>query len=141
MLIQDRTACVWRLPDLVSVVVLKGHKRGVWSVEFSPVDQCVMTASGDKTIKIWAISDGSCLKTFEGHTSSVLRASFLTRGTQVVSCGNGAYCYLIGLCIIPITYVFNNPSFSGADGLVKLWTIKTNECIATYDQHEDKVLN
>lgn len=29
----------------------------------------------------------------------------------------------------------------GADNLVKLWTIKTNECIATYDQHEDKVLN
>ncbi|OVA02911.1 WD40 repeat [Macleaya cordata] len=110
---QDRTACVWRLPDLVSVVVLKGHKRGIWSVEFSPVDQCVITASGDKTVKIWAISDGSCLKTFEGHTSSVLRVSFVTRGTQFVSCG--------------------------ADGLVKLWTVKTNECIATYDQHEDKV--
>ncbi|KAG5559046.1 hypothetical protein RHGRI_008836 [Rhododendron griersonianum] len=111
---QDRTACVWRLPDLVSVVVLRGHKRGIWSVEFSPVDQCVITASGDKTIKIWAISDGSCLKTFEGHTSSVYRASFLTRGTQFVSCG--------------------------ADGLVKLWTVQTNECIATYDQHEDKVI-
>lgn len=88
---QDRTACIWKLPDLVSVVVLKGHKRGIWSVEFSPVDQCVITASGDKTIKIWAISDGSCLKTFEGHTSSVIRASFLTRGTQFVSCGNLAY--------------------------------------------------
>ncbi|XP_016511982.2 protein TORMOZ EMBRYO DEFECTIVE [Nicotiana tabacum] len=110
---QDRTACIWRLPDLVSVVTLKGHKRGIWSVEFSPVDHCVITASGDKTIKIWAISDGSCLKTFEGHTSSVLRATFLTRGTQFVSCG--------------------------ADGLVKLWTVKTNECIATYDQHEDKI--
>ncbi|KAJ6433817.1 hypothetical protein OIU84_017508 [Salix udensis] len=110
---QDRTACVWRLPDLVSVVVLKGHKRGIWSVEFSPVDQCVITASGDKTIKIWAITDGSCLKTFEGHTSSVLRASFLTRGSQFVSCS--------------------------ADGLVKLWTVKTNECTATYDKHEDKV--
>ncbi|XP_059297908.1 protein TORMOZ EMBRYO DEFECTIVE-like, partial [Lycium ferocissimum] len=110
---QDRTACIWRLPDLVSVVTLKGHKRGIWSVEFSPVDYCVITASGDKTIKIWAISDGSCLKTFEGHLSSVLRASFLTHGTQFVSCG--------------------------ADGLVKLWTVKTNECIATYDQHEDKI--
>ncbi|KAF1867244.1 hypothetical protein Lal_00049673 [Lupinus albus] len=110
---QDRTACVWRLPDLVSVVVFKGHKRGIWSVEFSPVDQCVLTASGDKTIRIWAISDGSCLKTFEGHTSSVLRALFVTRGTQIVS--------------------------SGADGLVKLWTVKTNECVATYDNHEDKV--
>ncbi|WJX88672.1 hypothetical protein P8452_70735 [Trifolium repens] len=110
---QDRTACVWRLPDLVSVVVFKGHKRGIWSVEFSPVDQCVVTASGDKTIRIWAISDGSCLKTFEGHTSSVLRALFVTRGTQIVSCG--------------------------ADGLVKLWTVKSNECVATYDHHEDKV--
>lgn len=28
----------------------------------------------------------------------------------------------------------------GADCLVKLWTVKTNECIATYDQHEAKVL-
>ncbi|KAF8369439.1 hypothetical protein HHK36_032554 [Tetracentron sinense] len=110
---QDRTACLWRLPDLVSVVVLKGHKRGIWSVEFSPVDQCVITASSDKTVKIWAISDGTCLKTFEGHTSSVLRALFLTRGTQFVSCG--------------------------ADGLVKLWAVRTNECIATYDQHDDKV--
>ncbi|URD82085.1 Utp13 specific WD40 associated domain [Musa troglodytarum] len=110
---EDHTACIWRLPDLVSVAVLKGHKRGIWSVEFSPVDQCVITSSGDRTIKIWAVSDGSCLKTFEGHTSSVLRASFLSRGTQFVSCGG--------------------------DGLIKLWTIKTSECIATYDQHEGKI--
>ncbi|CAN6486533.1 unnamed protein product [Victoria cruziana] len=110
---QDRTAAIWRLPDLVSVVVLKGHKRGIWSVEFSSVDQCVMTASGDCTIKIWAIADGTCLKTFEGHTSSVFRASFLTRGTQFVSCGD--------------------------DGLVKLWTIKSNECIATYEHHDAQV--
>ncbi|KAJ0989940.1 hypothetical protein J5N97_008296 [Dioscorea zingiberensis] len=110
---EDRTACIWKLPDLVSLHVLKGHKRGIWSVEFSPVDQCVMTSSGDKTIKIWAISDGSCLRTFEGHNSSVLRSAFLTRGTQLISCGG--------------------------DGLVKLWTVKSSECIATYDQHEGKV--
>ncbi|KAI4371363.1 hypothetical protein MLD38_019608 [Melastoma candidum] len=110
---EDRTACIWRLPDLVSVVVLKGHKRGIWSVEFSPVDQCVLTSSGDKTIRIWAISNGSCLKTFEGHSAMVLRASFLTRGTQLVSCGG--------------------------DGVVKLWSVRTSECISTYDEHEDKI--
>ncbi|KAL0918183.1 hypothetical protein M5K25_010177 [Dendrobium thyrsiflorum] len=110
---EDRTACIWRLPELISVMVLKGHKRGIFSVEFSPVDQCVMTSSGDRTIKIWAISDGSCLKTFEGHTAGVSRAFFLARGTQFVSCG--------------------------FDGLVKLWTIKSNECIATYDQHDERI--
>ncbi|KAK8950212.1 hypothetical protein KSP40_PGU005919 [Platanthera guangdongensis] len=110
---EDRTACVWRLPELVSMMVLKGHKRGIFSVEFSPVDQCVITSSGDRTIKIWAVSDGSCLKTFEGHTAGISCASFLTRGTQFVSCG--------------------------FDGLVKLWTIKSNECIATYDQHDEKI--
>lgn len=96
---QDRTACVWRLPDLVSVVTLRGHKRGIWSVEFSPVDQAVITASADKTIKMWSISDGLCLKTFEGHTSSVLRASFLTRGAQIVSCGNEASCCLLYMSV------------------------------------------
>ncbi|KAL2610086.1 hypothetical protein R1flu_028659 [Riccia fluitans] len=110
---QDRTAKVWKLPELTPVITLTGHKRGVWSAEFSPVDQCVMTGSGDKTIRIWSLTDGSCLKTFEGHTASVLRASFITRGTQIISVG--------------------------ADGLVKLWTIKNNECTNTFDNHEDKI--
>jgi WD40 repeat protein len=44
---QDRTAKVWRLPGLTPVATLRGHKRGVWSVEFSPVDQALLTASGD----------------------------------------------------------------------------------------------
>jgi len=34
-------------------------------VEFSPVDQCIATTSGDKTIKLWSLGDYSCLKTFE----------------------------------------------------------------------------
>jgi len=28
---------------------------------------------------------------------------------------------------------------SGSDGLLKLWNIKSNECVATFDNHEDKV--
>lgn len=34
------------MPDLVLVTTLRGHKRGVWAVQFSPVDQAVATASG-----------------------------------------------------------------------------------------------
>lgn len=32
-------AQVWRLPALSLVATLRGHKRGVWDVAFSPVDQ------------------------------------------------------------------------------------------------------
>lgn len=38
--------------------------------------------------------------------------------------------------------VSNKLSFicsSGSDGLLKLWTIKSNECVKTLDAHEDKV--
>lgn len=65
------------------VNTLRGHKRGVWAAQFSPVDQAVATASGDKTLRLWALADGTCLKTFEGHTASVLRLNFLSAGTQV----------------------------------------------------------
>lgn len=35
----DRKARVWRLPALSMPVVLSGHKRGVWDVQFAPIDQ------------------------------------------------------------------------------------------------------
>ena len=28
---------------------------------------------------------------------------------------------------------------SGADGLVKLWSVRTTECLNTFDGHDDKV--
>ena len=89
-----------------------GIKRGIWSVEFH---RSINTASrsGDRTVKLWSISDFTCVKTFEGHMASVLRIRFMSNGMQMMS--------------------------SGADGLVKLWTIKSGECDNTFDGHEDKV--
>jgi len=90
----------------------KGHKRGVWTVKFSPTDRLVATGSGDKTIKLWNLDDFSCIKTFEGHTNSVLRVDFLTLGLQLVT--------------------------SASDGLVKVWNVQDEECVTTLDNHEDK---
>lgn len=52
-------------------------------MQFAPVDRVVATASNDKTIKLWALADGTCLKTLEGHTAGVLQLAFMTYGTQV----------------------------------------------------------
>ena len=76
---------IWRRSDLVLLGILRGHKRGVWCVQFSPVDQCLATGSGDSMIRIWALSDFTCLKTLEGHTNSVLQIAFVTRGMQLLS--------------------------------------------------------
>ncbi|KAK1026353.1 U3 small nucleolar RNA-associated protein 13 [Friedmanniomyces endolithicus] len=90
---QDRTVKIWDTETGEAIGVLRGHKRGVWSVAFSPVGTpalttsesggassakgMVVTGSGDKTVRIWSLSDYSCLRTFEGHANSVLKVVWL----------------------------------------------------------------
>ena len=74
---------IWKLPSLVMLLKLSGHKRGVWAAAFSPLEQIVATASGDKTVKLWSIKDGSCLRTLQGHNASVLKLQYLLNGLQV----------------------------------------------------------
>ena len=41
---------------------------------------------------------------------------------------------------LEIMFIHNHSStFSGSDGLIKLWTIKSNECVKTLNEHEDKI--
>lgn len=74
--------------------------------------QALLTASADATVRLWAIKDGACLKTFSGHGSAVLQARFLSLGTQLVS--------------------------TGSDGLLKLWSVATGEEVSTAEAHDDK---
>eukprot|EP00879_Flechtneria_rotunda_P023236 GHRR01024570.1.p1 GENE.GHRR01024570.1~~GHRR01024570.1.p1 ORF type:complete len:103 (+),score=18.48 GHRR01024570.1:270-578(+) len=70
---------------------------------FSPVDQVLLSCSGDRLVKMWSVRDGSCLRTFEGHAGGVLRCMFLTAGTQVLSAGGSAQPYHHGIGT-PILY-------------------------------------
>lgn len=90
---QDRTAKLFSItyspktkssPASGSLALLgtfKGHKRGIWSVKFSPADQCVATASGDRTIKLWSLADFTCVKVRSWRMSrdSVTRLMELVR--------------------------------------------------------------
>ena len=61
-------------------MILKGHKRGVWDISFSPYEQVLVSGGADTYIKIWNLVDGSCLNTLEGHLSSVLKVSWACLG-------------------------------------------------------------
>jgi len=140
---QDKTVKLWRATDLELMATLQGHRRGVWDCQFSPFDRVIATASGDRSIRLWSLSDYSCLRTFQGHVASVLRVRFLNGGLQVgfrFCWGIFSFVYDSYLILIHNSlYVAYQLMSSGADGLLKLWTIRTNECETTMDGHSDKV--
>ena len=133
---QDRTVKIWDADSGETIGVLRGHKRGVWSVAFAPNGMpaltqtesgnasssrgMIVTGSGDKTVRIWSLADYTCLRTFEGHANSILKVVWLPppsqqdkRGAQVAS--------------------------AAGDGLVKVWDAQSGECAATLDNHIDRV--
>ncbi|QIW96665.1 hypothetical protein AMS68_002183 [Peltaster fructicola] len=136
---QDRTVKIWDVEAGEAVAVLRGHKRGVWTVAFSPPQTpnlttsqaggasgskgMILTGSGDKTVRIWSLTDYTCIRTFEGHANSILKVVWLPivrdgnvhsrKGVQVAS--------------------------AAGDGLVKVWDAESGEVSATLDNHIDRV--
>jgi U3 small nucleolar RNA-associated protein 13 len=97
-----------------------------------------VTGSGDKTVKLWSLSDYSCLLTFEGHTNSVLKVLWLP--PPQVSNDHGdeedeetAAARHNAIQARPLV------ASAAADGLVKIWSPYTGELETTLDNHEDRV--
>jgi conflict system STAND superfamily ATPase/WD40 domain-containing protein len=69
----------------VQLTSLEGHTGGVWSARFSPDGTRVLTASWDRTAKLWEGSTGRLLASLEGHTGKVWSAQFSPDGTRVLT--------------------------------------------------------
>ncbi|KAG2244345.1 hypothetical protein Bca52824_093820 [Brassica carinata] len=71
---------LWEMPQVTNkIAVLKDHKGRATDVVFSPVDDCLATASADRTAKLWK-TDGTLLQTFEGHLDRLARVAFHPSG-------------------------------------------------------------
>lgn len=78
------------LPSLVSwnqpnVVVLRGHEGSVYSAVFSPNGRRVVTASIDRTARIWDSASGKEIVVLKGHEDVVRSAMFSPDGRHVVT--------------------------------------------------------
>ena len=51
-----------------------GHSSGVSSAQFSPDGTNIVSASDDKTVRVWSVATGECVQTLEGHTVGVFCA-------------------------------------------------------------------
>ncbi|KAK3378425.1 WD40-repeat-containing domain protein [Podospora didyma] len=133
---QDKTVKIWDVERLEVQGILKGHRRGVWTVRFAPLHTpsiqgetgamsgkgVILTGSGDKTIKLWSLSDYTCLRTFEGHSHNVLKVVWLDIPTDEKS-----------------TKKRIQFASAGADSLVKVWDANVGETDCTLDNHEDRL--
>src|SRR5262245_51527517 len=63
---------------------LEGHFEKLLDASFSPDGTKIVTASFDKTAKVWDVSTGKLLFSIDGHASSVASASFSPDGTKIV---------------------------------------------------------
>jgi U3 small nucleolar RNA-associated protein 13 len=133
---QDKTVKIWSAEEGEVQGILRGHKRGVWTVQFSPAQLpaiqgedgpvtgkgVVLTGSGDKTIKLWNLASYTCVRTFEGHSNSVLKVAWLKMPSSQEQSKK----------LVQFTS-------AGGDGLVKVWDANSGETECTLDNHEDRV--
>ena len=117
--------CVLRIWDIISRKCIKeypGHGGGILDLAVSNDGQYVATASSDKTIRIWNISENvmnkrfkpvECLKVLEGHSEWVRSVSYNIDGNEIVSASD--------------------------DGTIRIWDTETWEC-KIQKGHSDKVL-
>jgi len=90
-----------------------GHTSSVESVNFSPDGKKIVSASVDRTIKLWNAETGEEIKTLKGHKNLILSVNFSPDGKKIVS--------------------------GSADRTIKLWNAETGEGLKTLTGHTDWV--
>ncbi len=63
---------------------LQGHTC-VFSVCVSPDGRSIVSGSFDKTLKVWDVSSGACVRTLQGHTHVVTTVCMSPDGRSIVS--------------------------------------------------------
>ncbi|KAJ2376762.1 hypothetical protein IW150_001785 [Coemansia sp. RSA 2607] len=109
----DLTLRVWDVADEYKCVrTLHGHDHCVSAVRFLGPDKLV-SASRDKTIKVWELSTGYCIRTLAGHSEWV-RSVDVSADARLVCTGS-------------------------TDHTVRVWDPNTAECKADLRGHEHVV--
>ena len=75
-------------------------------------DGNAISASYDKTLKVWDLKSGQCVMTLQGHTDTVYSVAVLPNGNAI----SASY-----------------------DNTLKVWDLKSGQCVMTLQGHTDSV--
>jgi WD40 repeat protein len=134
---------------------LEGHSNGVTSVAFSHDSARLASASYDKTVKIWDVSNGACLHTLEGHSDWVNSVAFSHDSARLASASDDSTVKIwdasSGACLQSLeghsdyvrSVAFSHDSArlasSSHDSTVKIWDGSSGACLHTLEGHSSYV--
>ncbi|WP_445174804.1 nSTAND1 domain-containing NTPase [Microcoleus sp.] len=129
---------------------IEGSNAPLYRVNFSRDSNLLVTASADKTVKIWKMH-GSLCRAFIGHTDELCDASFSSDGKMVASgskdktikvwsADEGTLLQTFAEHLDHVMCVRFSPNGEilasvSADGAVKLWNIAQGKLISAFQSH------
>ncbi|MCA1703595.1 MAG: WD40 repeat domain-containing protein, partial [Actinobacteria bacterium] len=131
----DKTAVVWSVPRGERLAVLRGHgglfeefgedaRTAISSAQFSPDGTLVVTASDDKTARVWDAADGQTLAVLTGHHAPVVSAEWSPDGQYVATTSSGLK--LPG-------------DDRTVDATLRVWEAKSGRLVAVFEDHASHV--
>jgi WD40 repeat protein/tRNA A-37 threonylcarbamoyl transferase component Bud32 len=153
-------------PALTEVRRLEGHTGDVQRVVFSPDGSQALSASTDRTVRLWDVATGALVRTLEGHTEQVLAVAFAPDGSRAASGGGFGHLEqgkLVGDFNIRLWEVATGKEIrqlaghtnqvwglafspdgkylvsAGGDFLLRLWDVESGRELRSFEGHEDKV--
>lgn len=108
--------------------VLVGHRAAVNVVDFD--DKYIVSASGDRTIKVWSTATCEFVRTLNGHKRGI--ACLQYRDRLVVSGSSDNSIRYVDLAL-------HWPVMSLYQVVSRLWDIECGACIRVLEGHEELV--
>ncbi len=85
---KENVAVVWDPINGKDIAELRGHGDRISNVQFSPDGSWLVTASSDRTARLWSTSRWVAGAIFRGHTDAVHDAQFSPDGKAIVTAGD-----------------------------------------------------
>ncbi|XBW36401.1 hypothetical protein QEN19_001981 [Hanseniaspora menglaensis] len=168
----DMTIKKWSVPKFItpngSLTVVnsseytrKAHDKDINSIDVSPNDSLLATASYDKTCKIWNVADLEQVATLSGHKRGLWDVKFCQYDKMLVTASGDKTCKVwsfkdgdntfkqVGTlqghsnAVQRAFFINGNKQVvsCGAEGLIKIWSLLDSnfECLNTLDGHNNRI--
>ena len=140
-----------------SIDTLTYHKSRIKHIDFSPNEKYFVTASDDKSIRIWDIKSKLCTDVLNGHIESVNYIDFSPNGKYIVSASDDKSIRIWDIKSKKCTDVLNGHigsvkavhftsegryiASASSDKSIRIWDVSSKKCIDILNGHTKGVSN